>query len=250
MICNFSWSAELSHNYYFEQVDFFDLYQLTWSDFNYSAGRFRNGHRSVEDWEGGNNCVVLDIDTGLAIEEAKKILQGRDMLGLIVTTKSHQKDKHGFICDRFRIIFPMRTQLHCPTETYKVIFNEINKLFNYSVDAATKDPSRFYYGNANQLHWYIEGGTIFDWRMFIPVQKPTIKTYTPQNTIKGDSKALVEWGIKNIREGNRNMALYWVYEECKRSGYDPVIVVNSINSALQRPLETEELRNILRQKAL
>ena len=44
----------------------------------------------------------------------------------------------------------------------------------------------------------------------------------------------------------RNNALYWVYEECKRSGYDPNMVVNTINGSLKKPLNEQEIKTILR----
>ena len=48
--------------------------------------------------------MIFDIDEGLNIEDAQKILNKYTYL--ISTTKSHNKVKKGIVCDRYRILIP------------------------------------------------------------------------------------------------------------------------------------------------
>ena len=66
---------------------------------------FADGVKISENWSNDyQECIILDIDEGLTIEEAKEKF-GRYRY-LLYTTKSHRKEKHGVIADRFRIILP------------------------------------------------------------------------------------------------------------------------------------------------
>ena len=243
MKINISFSEKMSHGYTPEIVDWEYLYTLTCMDLNYTAGRFQNGHRTTSNWRGGNNCVILDIDANVSIQQARNFLEVNDLKSLIITTKSHRVEKNGVVCDRFRIIVPMKSALYCAPEHYKKLFVEINKFFMNAADIATKDPSRFYYGNAKQAHWYIEGDVILDWSMFQPEEvKPVKKAHSNS----GDAKALIEWGLRNVRAGNRNNALYWIAKESERSGYDPDVIVNAVNDGIKDPLPLEEIKVLLR----
>ena len=73
----------------------------------YSPYRFRDGYRSKDNVirNGFQNLLVFDIDDGKTMSECMELLI--DYTFMIATTKSHQKDKKGKVCDRFRILIPM-----------------------------------------------------------------------------------------------------------------------------------------------
>lgn len=245
MIINISWSKDLAHNFISEQVDFKDLWQLTHSDFNYTAGSFLNGHRTANNWEGGNNCLIFDIDSNLSISEASEIILSMNLKALIVTTKSHQKEKNGIICDRYRAILPLQRVFYGSIEKYKEHFTEATKIFKDSVDMTTKDPSRFYYGNKNQQYWYIEGDTILDWSAFQKIKK--------QNNVNNkkffnitDSKKIQKWFIENTKEGSRNKMLYRAGMYAKDASLDYSKFINTINNNIKKPLEDKELKQIIK----
>ena len=57
--------------------------------------------------------LPIDVDDGLTISDARRILGTRTYI--IAPTKSHQRDKKGVTCDRFRIFLPFAapvTSLH------------------------------------------------------------------------------------------------------------------------------------------
>ncbi len=91
----------------------------------------------------GADVFAIDIDSGLALEEAEKRLFSNQIEALLGTSKSHQKEKNGVVADRFRIIFPLRNPLILPSQV-RPLFDAILKLFP-EADPACKDAARFYY---------------------------------------------------------------------------------------------------------
>lgn len=75
------------------------------SNIQYSPYSFTLGRKIAENWSNDKqNMLVFDIDDGLKIDEAIKILDKYEYL--ISTTKSHQKEKKCIITDRYRILMP------------------------------------------------------------------------------------------------------------------------------------------------
>lgn len=68
----------------------------TWSH-SIFAKRHRNNKNFLQ-----TNLIVLDVDSGCTIEDAKQLF--KSYTHIIGTTRSHQKDKNGLVCDRFRVI--------------------------------------------------------------------------------------------------------------------------------------------------
>ena len=87
-------------------IDFKNIIDIVKSDYRqYSPFVFKDGKKISENWDNSNqNLVILDIDDGLSLNEAKTIFMEYNYL--IATTKSHQVDKKGLKCDRFRVIIP------------------------------------------------------------------------------------------------------------------------------------------------
>ena len=60
---------------------------------NYSAGTFVDAHRKIENFIKRSNLIILDIDDGTTMEDARFKLS--NYRGFIATTKSHQIEKNG-----------------------------------------------------------------------------------------------------------------------------------------------------------
>jgi len=88
-----------------KQVLWTDVYKLmTNSKIQYSPFTWRNGYKTMDNWSNNNqDIIVLDIDNGLSISDFQKRYSSFDYI--LGTTKSHQKDKHNLVCDRYRVIF-------------------------------------------------------------------------------------------------------------------------------------------------
>lgn len=150
-----SYSDNMTYNYKSVKIPFVKIMDLVKSNFNYSAGTFENGHRKADNYLNYSDLIILDIDEGLTIKEAKKIFCAFDYI--LATTKSHQKQKDKKApCDRFRIILPTDTPITLNKEEYTQMMAEVHKEFNF-VDTSCKDASRFYYPTKD-AKVYIHGG--------------------------------------------------------------------------------------------
>lgn len=87
--------------------------------------------------------LAYDIDDGLSILEAESILKYLRWSYIIAKTISHQKEKNGITCDRYRIILPLEYPINNIND-YKYNWDRFAKYFN--VDCSCRDISRFYFG--------------------------------------------------------------------------------------------------------
>lgn len=150
-----------------ESIEFSKLFRMFQSDYRQiSPFDFMNNTKLGENWDNSRqNIVIFDIDDGLSIEDAKKRFERYSYF--IYTTKSHQKDKKGLTCDRYRIVIPAK---NIPVgddyfeymRTIEVIYPFIDKQVNTKTGA--------FLGNADCEYWYNEGEE-FDFDNFKPVSK-------------------------------------------------------------------------------
>lgn len=132
----------------------------------YSAGQFTDGKAKDSNWT-GQNMIILDIDDGLSLDRAKDIFA--EFKAVIITSKSHQRDKNGTMCDRFRVIMPLRESITCDAETYKETMRFIMCHKYTFVDKQCKDPSRIYFGytDENTKVIYTQSERLFDFNEWI-----------------------------------------------------------------------------------
>jgi len=145
---------------------------------NWSAGTFKDGIRRISNWI-SSDILALDIDSGCTIEEAKEKFKGYK--AIFATTKSHQKEKNGIICDRFRVLLPLELTITSESD-YRATWFAAFKLWPF-IDEACKDPSRFFYPSGKVVH--IQDGIPF------PITKEEPKT----NAV---SQVVIPNGIKGL----------------------------------------------------
>lgn len=142
-----------------ELTDIEEVARVIQSDYRcYSGGIFKDGEAKNDSWL-YQDLIIFDIDEGLGLEEAKEIFS--PYCCLIATTRSHQKEKNGKICDRFRVILLAKERIFCEAEEYKEIMENIFKEYPF-VDKACKDPSRIYFGHFDSEIWISGGDRLFD----------------------------------------------------------------------------------------
>lgn len=156
-----SFSEHITENFKQIKIPFFKIMDLVKSKFNYSSGVFKNGYRNKDNYLEYSDLVIFDIDDGCTIDEAKKIFEPFDYI--LATTKSHQKEKNGVVCDRFRIILKTETPITLNKEDYSKLMEEVFKDFPF-VDTVCKDASRFYFPSADSEIYIHAGFTDFDWQ--------------------------------------------------------------------------------------
>lgn len=155
-----SFSENITENFKSVSVPFFKICDLVKSKFNYSAGSFDKNYRNKSNYKNYSDVLILDIDDGISTSEAKRIFEPFSYI--IATTKSHQKDKNGKVCDRFRVIIPTDTPIRLNQDEYSQMMEEIYKDYPF-VDKVCKDASRFYYPAKDSIIYTHEGFCYFYW---------------------------------------------------------------------------------------
>ena len=237
---------------------FENIYKLVCGKYRYSAGTFLNGYITDENYLREQNLFIIDIDDGLTLEDAKGLF--RDYTYLIATTKSHQIEKNGTICDRFRLILPTISKFHLEPKIYSDMYmNVLNAIGIYEADNKCRNSSRWYYGNETGEHWYNDGSILLDIRPYIPHSSENIKTakslHNYEREISGDNVDLriagsLKWLASNTTAGNRNDNIFRFAKMLK----DPSHMdcqeweqwTRRANSIISEPLPERELNTIIR----
>lgn len=187
------------------------------NEFKYSAGTFKDGYRNKDNYEKKQNLVIIDIDDGMKLETAKIMFSNYKCF--MATTKSHQKDKHGLVCDRFRIIFITDRTIKLDSETYGRFMANVYESLGVPADQSCKDSSRFYYG-AEGEYWYSEGDKLLEISEMIPdttksKEREVMLSSSGIGSTAGVERLLLEEAIN----GNRNHAILKYAMFIADSGY-------------------------------
>ena len=111
-------------------------------DYHIAPALFHNDYRRAANaYE--INILVLDFDDGLTIQEAKNRLDNLKLSYVIGTSKSHQKDKGGKVCDRFHVFIPLRAPIR-NTQDYAATWLAFSEKHFPEADRACKDISRLF----------------------------------------------------------------------------------------------------------
>lgn len=141
-----------------KQIPFNQLHRMISSDYRqYSPFRFIGGKKISDRWNNSEqNLLILDIDDGLTIDEAKNMFMRYKYL--IATTKSHQKEKKGKVCDRFRVIFESD---NIPNGDSYFKMMDFMKLKYPFIDEQVNTKTGAFLGYADCEYWYNDG-ELFD----------------------------------------------------------------------------------------
>lgn len=136
------------------QLEFTQLHRMIQSDYRqYSPFRFIGGKKVSENWNNSQqDLLVLDVDDGKTIEEAKVIF--KDYKYLIATTKSHQVEKKGVKCDRFRII--LQSNNIPKGESYFNMMEFIKMKYPF-IDEQVNTKTGAFLGHCDGEYWYNKG---------------------------------------------------------------------------------------------
>lgn len=146
-------------------VNFKDLHKIVASDYRqYSPFVFNENTKKSENWcNDFQQLLILDIDDGLSILEAKE--RFKEYKYLICTTKSHQVEKKGIKCDRFRVILEA---INIPIgDMYFDYIRQLEKLYPF-IDKQVNTKTGAFLGSSNCEYWYNEG-KCFDFEIIKPI---------------------------------------------------------------------------------
>lgn len=139
---------------HYNDLEFGDLEEVVKSGFHYVACKLKNEIRNDNNFDGFVDLLILDIDSDCNIEQAKQIFSKFEFF--LITTKSHQKDKNGLICDRFRVFIPLEKTVFIK-EQMEQIYNDILLIFPF-LDSACKNVSRLFYSSPKDAYVYYNAG--------------------------------------------------------------------------------------------
>jgi hypothetical protein len=106
--------------------------------------------------------LIFDIDDGMSIDEAKR--KFKKFTYLIVTTKSHKKEKKGIVCDRFRVILPAT---NIPIgELYFSMLDVMSREIPMDTQVNSKDGAFLGYDDCKYFYSY---GKTYDCSYAIPI---------------------------------------------------------------------------------
>lgn len=245
MIC--SASNKMAEDYHPLVLRYSDLPNLVKGQYgsNYSAGNFINSHRTKENYIRRQNLIMLDVDDGTTIEEAKFYLQS--YRGFIATTRNHRKEKNGKICDRFRIILVSKYIFNLDHEQYKETLTNFALFYNLEVDFPTIEPARLYYANPDSEIIYFQGTELVDLRDYIPETREVVETKKAIDLgYKTESmNGLDRYFLMQTSVGNRNSNLVkYGFALLDKKGLDIETAkakVLALNSMLLEPLDEIEI---------
>lgn len=144
-------------------IDFYDLPSVLKMRGRYSNFYYRDKIRKAENYiPNVTNALILDIDDGATIDQFKNRL--KNYAYALGTTKSHQNDKNGLVCDRFRIILPTETAVSLNSAQFSQMMSDVFIDFP-ECDRACKDTSRFYSGYYD-AEVFLNEGNLFDWEKY------------------------------------------------------------------------------------
>jgi len=221
---------------------------------NFCLVHFENGKRKSDKTIEGQNCIGIDVDNGITLQETIEKL--KDYVYLIYTTKSHQKDKGGLVCDRFRILLPTKTKFFVDNERHKeLITNVCEALSVGSYDVSTRNQDRLWFTNPECQIFKNQQGELFDVIPYLPDTE--VREIIERQIEKFDEKdydtdevnrrigGMIKWFINNTYEGNRSNNLFRLgsfigdltgsFERIEEELY-------KANSMLSEPISEKELR--------
>jgi len=95
------------------------------------------------------DLIAFDIDDGMTIDEAEKIVEKLELCALCMPSTSHSEVHH-----KFRLIFPLSRAIY-DIDEYKETYMKLAEYF--PVDSQCKDLARFYYGSTMDDGFWIDG---------------------------------------------------------------------------------------------
>jgi hypothetical protein len=230
-----SYSTDLAKDYRNDFAPFDELHKLTQaSGLHWVNHHLKGGLRNEESAEPGFNIVVADVDGGVSLALAKKLL--KDYKVMFYTTKRHTDQTN-----RFRVIFPTNYELKLDARDYKEFMQNFFEWLPFEVDTATGQRARKWLSH-NGTYAY-QDGELLDVLPFIP---KTAKNETWRKLLNDQHQldALERWFIHNTGDGNRNNQLLRYAMILVDAGFDYEgirLKVNTLNDKLPDKLPEAEI---------
>lgn len=185
----------------------------------YSLGTYKNEYRNKTNFLKAD-AIGLDFDGNYTLEQA--MIDFAEYRHLIATTRNHQKEKHGVVADRFRVILFLSEPI-TDADTFKATWHSLAEKWP-ATDPTCKDCSRFWYSSSTTV-------SMKDGKLIAPVVRqveepcpvgdyngPEVTAISP--TERGRlSKFAEEFLVKGVQAGGRNNATLKAAKEFQQNLY-------------------------------
>jgi hypothetical protein len=118
----------------------YDDLENTFRTCNYSPIQWKGNYRNEDNFISATGFVI-DIDSGVTIQEAETVLTQHNLNYALVTSKSHSEALH-----KFHVLLPFNRKVYT-IENYKTAANRIKEELFPALDTNTMDAARFMYGS-------------------------------------------------------------------------------------------------------
>ncbi len=240
-------SKDLTKGYKTKVVPFSLLHEVICNpNYCYSMSSFKNGHRKQANAHRGQTLLIFDVDDGLKLKTAQAMFNNYKCM--TAETKSHQKDKHGIVCDRFRLIFVMDRKIDLSPDDFKQFMKNMAEKLGIKdlVDSAALEVGRGFYG-ANGNHWYSDNDKLIETADCIPsTQKEQDRKVMLNSSGIGSTQGVERYLLEEAIAGNRSNTIIKYAFFLQSSGYsyeDASDKVVEFNSKLPEPITRRELDN-------
>ena len=203
-------------------------------DMNFCTHHFKDNYRDEAHLKPETNLLVLDIDDGVSIKLAMKLMEDYEFL--VYTTKRHTETHN-----RFRMLLPMEKTLKLTAEEHKEFYKNIFDSLPFEVDEQTADGPR---------KWQVYSkSTIFEnkGKLFNPLPYVANTTKAKEQKEKlnsfGSDVSRLERHIMINTEGRNNTLLKIAMVHVERGlDYDTVYqLTSSTNAKFADPISEKEL---------
>lgn len=177
--------------------------KYAWNPSVYSGRRLKKNYLH-------SDFLAFDIDSGLSILEAEKIVHKLNLVCICLPSVSHTP-KH----NKFRLIFPLEQRIDT-LEDYEYNWKILGE--NFNADPNTKDALRFYYQSSLEDGFYYQEG----------------KLYSPQFTPK-KTKKLFDTTFSPLDESKLNDLQKGLIEKCNSPSE---VVLENVPNIVNEFIET------------
>lgn len=202
--------------------------RAVWSPCLYTAGR-----RAEKNFLGACWAVLDFDDPGFSLEDCLETV--KTYTHIIGTTKSHQKEKNGVVCDRFRLCLMFQGPVR-DLNTYK--YNMAQLIRKYGADEACKDGARLFWPCKDIISINDSGQKLSI--LTAPALTPEKKVKIYQTFEKNEFPRWMEYLLKyGPQPGQANNTCFKVACNLAKMGYDQNSTISILlNSAI--PVDQSE----------
>lgn len=211
----------------FDRVE--DLAALVSSE-SWAPGNFTDDRKRAISSLVRIDLLVLDIDDGCSLADARKHFA--DFKHIIATSRSHQKEKNGVVCDRFRVILFLSDAIFNDRD-FKATWNNAFKRWPF-IDQACKDSSRFFYASPEIISIH-RTGRLFPTLVALPEPATPKPVAVPNDEVRGELwKETLKFLLEGAPQGHRHTSLIKAVGNMREQGYPQHEVIEKITEMSER----------------